>query len=393
MDLFEHQAKRLLADYGIAMPVGETARNSDQAGQIARRLGASTYVIKAQVLAGDRKKAGGIRFASTPQEVEKAAAQLIGSKLVTSQTGGVPTPVEAVHIEEMVRVAQNLYLAITIDKATGHVVMLASKNGGEDIETRAGKENNLVERLPLTITGQKLEGDLEGFAHRIVSDARLRVGLVTLMRNLAAAFVGLDATQVEINPLAITADAQLVALDAKMTIDSNALFRRPDLAKLQAASKSPTDPAEAEAQQRQINYMRLDGNIGLVVNGAGLALATHDLVVDAGGRPANFMDIRTTATSLDIAHGFGLILKNPAVKSIYVNVHGGGMQRCDTIAEGIGIAMRRSGRRIPIVIRMAGNNAAFAANVLKNNGVDYIDADDMAEGAAAAVAAARKEAA
>ncbi|HRY07510.1 MAG TPA: ADP-forming succinate--CoA ligase subunit beta [Hyphomicrobiaceae bacterium] len=393
MDLFEHQAKRLLADFGITMPVGETARSADQAGQIARRLGASTYVVKAQVLAGDRKKAGGIRFASTPQEVETAAAQLIGSKLVTSQTGGIATPVEAVHIEEMVRVAQNLYLAITIDKRTGHVVMLASKSGGEDIEARAGAEGDLVERLALTLTDQKLEGDFEGFAQRIVTDARLRAGLITVMRNLAAAFVGLDATQAEINPLAITSDGVLVALDAKMSIDDNALFRRPDLAKLRASSRTPADPAEMEAQHYQINYMRLDGNVGLVVNGAGLALATHDVVVDAGGRPANFMDIRTTATSLDIAHGFGLILKNPAVKSIYVNVHGGGMQRCDTIAEGIGIAMRRSGRRVPIIIRMAGNNAAFAETVLKNNGIDYIDADDMAEGAAAAVAAARKEAA
>lgn len=393
MDLYEHQAKRLLADYGIAMPVGETARSADQAGQIARRLGASTYVVKAQVLAGDRKKAGGIRFASTPQEVEKSAAQLIGSKLMTSQTGGVATPVDAVHIEEMVRIAQNLYLAITIDKGSGHIVMLASKSGGEDIETRVSDGGDAVERLPLTLTGQKLEGDFENFAQRIVTDARLRAGLVIVMRNLAAAFVGLDATQAEINPLAITADGELVALDAKMTIDGNALFRRPDLAKLQATSKSPADPAELEAQHRQINYMRLDGNIGLVVNGAGLALATHDLVVDAGGRPANFMDIRTTATSLDIAHGFALILKNPAVKSIFVNVHGGGMQRCDTIAEGIGIAMRRSGRRVPIVIRMAGNNAAFAETVLKNNGIEYIDADDMAEGAAAAVSAARREAA
>lgn len=393
MDLYEHQAKRLLADYGIAMPVGETARSADQAGQIARRLGASTYVVKAQVLAGDRKKAGGIRFASTPQEVEKSAAQLIGSKLMTSQTGGVATPVDAVHIEEMVRIAQNLYLAITIDKGSGHIVMLASKSGGEDIETRVSDGGDAVERLPLTLTGQKLEGDFESFAQRIVTDARLRAGLVIVMRNLAAAFVGLDATQAEINPLAITADGELVALDAKMTIDGNALFRRPDLAKLQATSKSPADPVELEAQHRQINYMLLDGNIGLVVNGAGLALATHDLVVDAGGRPANFMDIRTTATSLDIAHGFALILKNPAVKSIFVNVHGGGMQRCDTIAEGIGIAMRRSGRRVPIVIRMAGNNAAFAETVLKNNGIEYIDADDMAEGAAAAVSAARREAA
>lgn len=393
MDLFEHQAKRLLADYGIATPVGETARTADKAGQIARRLGASTYVVKAQVLAGDRKKAGGIRFASTPGEVETASAQLIGSTLVTSQTGEAGAPVEAVHIEEAVKVAQNLYIAITVDKRSGRIVMLASKSGGEDIEARAGKEASLIERLDLTLAGQKLEGDLEGLAARIVPNEPLRTGLATLMRNLAAAFVGLDATQVEINPLAVTVDGQLVALDAKMTLDDNALFRRPELDALRGASKSPADPSELEAQAHQINYLRLDGDIGLVVNGAGLALVTHDLVVDAGGRPANFMDIRTTATSLDIAHGFGLILKNPAVRAVYVNVHGGGMQRCDTIAEGMGIAMRRSGRRVPIVIRMAGNNAAFAATVLKNNGIDYIDADDMAEGAAAAVAAARREAA
>ena len=232
MDLFEHQAKRLLADYGLTMPAGETARSADQAGQAARRLGASTYVVKAQVLAGDRKKAGGIRFASSPAEVEKAAAQLIGSQLVTSQTGEAGAPVEAVHIEEMVKVAQNLYLAITLDKRAGQIVMLASGQGGEDIEARAGKEAGLVERLPLTLTGQRLEGDFETLAAKIMGDEKLRSGLVNIMRNLASAFVGLDATQLEINPLAVSADGQLIALDAKMSIDDNALFRRPDLAKL-----------------------------------------------------------------------------------------------------------------------------------------------------------------
>ncbi|MFV0368069.1 MAG: ADP-forming succinate--CoA ligase subunit beta [Hyphomicrobiaceae bacterium] len=393
MDLFEHQAKRLLTDYGIPMPIGETARSADKAGQAARRIGATTFVVKAQILAGDRKKAGGIRFASTPAEVETAASQLIGSKLVTSQTGGVSVPVEAVHIEEMVRVAQNLYLAITIDKRAGQIVLLASDEGGEDIEKRAQDGGSNIERLPLLLEGKTLQGDFDGAAGRIVKDPKLRIGLVTIMRNMAAAFVGLDASQLEINPLAVTKDGALVAIDAKMTLDDNAVFRRPDLAALQASSKAPVDPSELEAQRHQINYMELEGNVGLVVNGAGLALITHDLVVDAGGRPANFMDIRTTASSLDIAHGFGVILKNPEVKSIYVNVHGGGMQRCDTIAEGIGIAMRRSGRRVPIVIRMSGNNAAFAHTVLNNNGVVFTSADDMAEGAAAAVSAAQREAA
>ena len=393
MDLYEHQAKRLLAAYGIPTPIGETARTADQAGQAARRLGAAAYVVKAQILAGDRKSAGGIRFASNAIEVEKAAAQLIGSKLVTSQTGAMAALVDSVHVEEMVKVSQNLYLGVTLDKATGEIVMLASDRGGEDIEKRAGKEKGLVTRLPLKIEDNRLTGDFDGLATSVVSDEKLRKALAVVMRNLAAAMIGSDATLAEINPLCVSSDGRLVALDAKVTIDDNALFRRDDLKKLRDGRINATDPAELEAQRHQINYMRLDGDIGCVVNGAGLALVTHDLVVDAGGKPANFMDIRTTATSLDIAHGFALLLKNPAIRSIYVNVHGGGMQRCDTIAEGIGIAMRRSGRRVPIVIRMAGNNAQFATTVLKNNGVAYTSADDMAEGAISAVKASRQEAA
>lgn len=393
MDLYEHQAKRLLAAYGIPTPIGETARTADQAGQAARRLGAASYVVKAQILAGDRKSAGGIRFASNAIEVEKAAAQLIGSKLVTSQTGAMAALVDSVHVEEMVRVAQNLYLAVTVDKATGEIVMLASDRGGEDIEKRAGKEKGLVTRLALKIEDNRLTGDFDGLATSAVGDEKLRKALAVVMRNLAAAMIGSDATLAEINPLCVTTDGRLVALDAKVAIDDNALFRRNDLKNLRDGRINATDPAELEAQQHQINYMRLDGDIGCVVNGAGLALVTHDLIVDAGGKPANFMDIRTTATSLDIAHGFALLLKNPAIRSIYVNVHGGGMQRCDTIAEGIGIAMRRSGRRLPIVIRMAGNNAQFATTVLKNNGIAYTSAADMAEGASSAVKAARQEAA
>lgn len=393
MDLHEHQAKRLIAAYGIATPIGETARSADAAGQAARRLGCPSFVVKAQILAGDRKQGGGIRFASTPGEVEKAAQQLIGSKLTTRQTGSAGAMVEAVHIEEMVRVAQNLYLAITIDKRAGRIVMLASGTGGEDIEQRTGTGGDLVERLELKLEGNRLDGNFDTFSGRIVSEDKLKRGLATIMRNLAAAFAGSDASLIEINPLAISQDGRLIALDAKATIDDNSLFRHTELAEIRTSGPVPVDAAELEAQRYQINYMRLNGNIGCVVNGAGLALATHDLIVDEGGQPANFMDIRTTATSIDIAHGFGLILKNPAVKAVYVNVHGGGMQRCDTIAEGIGIAMRRSGRRLPIIIRMAGNNAAFAETVLSNNGVAYIAADDMSEGARLAVQAARREAA
>ena len=266
--------------------------------------------------------------------------------------------------------------------------------GGDDIEERAADGDTIIARLPLRIEGTRIVGNFEAFAARIAGEERLAAGLATVLGNLAAAFLGCDATLIEINPLAVTDRGRLCALDAKVTIDDNALFRRADLADLKTHNVDvAADASEREAQSFQINYMKLEGEIGCVVNGAGLALATHDLVVDAGGRPANFMDIRTTASSLDIAKGLGLLLQNRSVRSLLVNVHGGGMQRCDTIAEGIGIAMRRAGRSLPIVIRMAGNNARFAETVLRNNGVVYTSVDDMAEAARIAVEAARQEAA
>lgn len=392
MDLYEHQAKRLLAAYGIPIPISEVAETLDEAGQAARRLGCPGFVVKAQILAGDRNSGGGIRFASNPVEVEAAARALLGADLVTSQTGTRAARVGAVQIEEQVRTQRQLYLAVAIDPLSGAVVMLASRAGGGDIEVRAQNDQQLVQRLPLTIDGMRLVGDFDGFARQIETDPRIAAGLAVLMRNLAAAFIASDATLAEINPLGVTEAGHLSALDAKVTIDDNALFRRADLKRLKETIVSP-DPDELAAQEHQLNYLKLDGSVGCVVNGAGLALATIDLLADAGGRPANFMDIRTTATSLDIAHGFGLILANPQVRSILVNVHGGGMQRCDTVAEGIAVAMRRSARRVPLVIRFAGNNAAYAATVLRNSGVAYTAATDMAEAARIATAAARKEAA
>lgn len=392
MDLYEHQAKRLLSAYGVPVPISEVASTLDEAGQAARRLGCRGFVVKAQVLAGDRKSGGGIRFASNPPEVEAAAQALLGSRLVTSQTGGRAQPVAAVQVEEQILAAEQLYVAITVDPAEGRVVLLASSVGGDDIEVRAANDKRLVHRFPLTLEGSHLEGDFAAAARIATKNERIASGLEIVMRNLADAFTGYDATLAELNPLAVTEDGRLIALDAKVTVDDNALFRHAGIARLKE-ERAVADPDELEAQRYEINYLKLDGTIGCVVNGAGLALTTLDLLADAGGAPANFMDIRTTATSLDIARGFGLILSNPAVRAVLVNVHGGGMQRCDTIAEGLGIALRRSSRRVPIVIRMAGNNASFAATVLRNNGVVYTNATDMAEAARLAVSASRKEAA
>jgi len=392
MDLHEHQSKRLLATYGIPTPIGELASSPDEAGQAARRLGCPHFVVKAQIAAGDREAGGGIRFADNAIEVEQATRALLGKSLVTRQTTSRGATVKAVRVEEHVPTTASLFVALTVDKSRGQIVMLTSRAGGDDLEERAKRDRSIVTSTSLRLAGNRIEADFPAIARGLVDDEPLAKALATLLHNMASAFVGCDATLIEINPLAITERGRLCALDAKVTIDDNALFRRKDLTDLQYGMERG-DAAEREAQRFQSNYVMLDGEIGCVANGAGLALATHDLIVDAGGRPANFMDIRTTATSLDIANGFALILQNPAARSILVNVHGGGMQRCDTIAEGIGIALRRSGRKLPIIIRMAGNNAEFAQTVLRNNGVSYTRVEDMAEAARLAVEAAHREAA
>ena len=394
MKIHEFQAKHLLGRFDIPVPLGQVATTPAEAEGVARRLGCVRYAVKSQILAGDRGAMGGIAFATSPAEVAKAAAQLLGKRLVTSQTGPAGAVVHQVYVEEAIDSAQHLYAAVTLDSVAGRVVMLASPSGGDDIEARAASDPAAVRRLPVKLVGGKPEADFDQLAGQIMGAPTLATALSALLRNLAVALVALDATLIEINPLAITPQGRLIALDAKMTVDDNALFRRPELAALRHANEArDTDPAELEAQRYQLNYVGLDGNIGVAVNGAGLALATLDMIVDAGGRPANFMDIRTTASSLDIAHGFTLLLKNPRTKALLVNVHGGGMQRCDTIAEGLGIALRRGGRTLPLVIHMAGNNADFARTVLANNGVNYIGMDDMAEAARRVVGLVRQEAA
>jgi succinyl-CoA synthetase beta subunit len=300
-------------------------------------------------------------------------------------------------VEEAVTAARLLYAAVTLDRVAGRVLLLASAQGGDDMEARAERDPSIVKGTPLTLADHGADGDFAGLARAVGVTGGVARAAAELFRRLATAFVALDATLIEINPVALNEHDELVALDAKLVIDDNALIRHGDLSALRDFTvHDESDPVELEAQHHQINYVRMDGDIGVLVNGAGLALATIDMVCDAGGRPANFMDVRTTATSLDIARGFQLILANGAVRAILVNVHGGGMQPCDTIAEGIGIALRRRPRReVPIVISMAGNNAQFARIVLRNTGVSYIAAqspwDAVEKAVAAAPATARKE--
>ncbi len=377
MNLHEFQAKELLAQYGVPVPRGRVAANGTEAENFARRLGPGPFVVKAQVRAGDRKGSGGVRFASDPAAVGRTAADLIGRPLITAQTGPRGHHVRWAYVETAVPFVQSLYCAILFDDAHGEFVLLAGNN-----DHTSGNRHELrpatIARTPLILSQGSVSGDFDQAARATGINDALAPRLAKRMMQLADAAVALDATLIEINPLAVTYDGDLVALDAKVTLDDNALFRHPDLAMLHEVSETEEgDPVELAAQRHQINYLQLDGRIGLIVNGAGLALATLDALADANGSPANFMDIRTTATSLDIAYGLELIAANPQVRAILVNVYGGGMQRCDTIADGIGIGLRRTGQSLPLVVRLAGNNAEFAATRLSSYGVAFTQATDI----------------
>jgi succinyl-CoA synthetase beta subunit len=393
MDLHEFQAKELLARFGVEIPQGLVVEQASDAERAAERLGSRRFVVKAQIKAGDRAQQGGVRFANSARAVGTEAGALLGKRIVTAQTPEAGFPVKWVYVEEAIDGGQALYVAVVLDRATGRPLLLASAHGGDDIEARAENDPAIIQSIPLTIRDGTADGDFQDLAARIGLAGAAASAAHELFRRLATAFVQLDASLLEINPLALVDGNRLVALDAKLAIDDNALFRHADLRGLRDFTvRDESDPMELEAQHHQINYIRMGGDIGVLVNGAGLALATLDMLCDAGGRPANFMDVRTTATSLDIARGFQLILENPAVRAILVNVHGGGMQACDTIAEGIGIAVRHCpGRDVPIVISMAGNHAEFARTVLQNTGVHYIAGSSAWDAVQKAVASARKE--
>ncbi|GLK79460.1 ADP-forming succinate--CoA ligase subunit beta [Methylopila turkensis] len=386
MRLHEFQAKRLLADYGLPTPRGAVAMTAGEAESVARDLGVTPLAVKAQIQAGARGEAGGVRLAHGPAMVRSAAEAMLGQKLSTAQTGEGGLTVRRVYVEEGVKAERQLYLALLVDPAAGGLVLFGAAEGGGDIEERERAGVLSRERLPLSVGREPDAGELSAFLARIGLEGALADKAAALVKGLRRAFIELDASLIEINPLAVTAGGDILALDVKMTLDDNALFRHRDLASLR--DEDEADRNRLSAHRDQLNFVPLDGDLGLVSNGAGLGLATLDMVKAAGGKPANFMDIRTTATSLDIAHGFALLLDNPSIRALLVNVHGGGMQSCDTIAEGLGVALRRSGRSLPIVVRLAGLNAEFARSRLKNFGCSVIEEPDMGSAAIRAVSVA-----
>jgi succinyl-CoA synthetase beta subunit len=389
MELHEFKAKRLLTRYRIACPNGRVAVTPDEAQHAAEELGQGIVYVKAQIYAGDRAKAGGVRAAKSPADAKEIAKELLDSKLITSQTNAGGLTVKYVLVEAAVEDGREFYLAMTVDPLSGSIRVTAGP-GGTGVEDTVAQNSALLKHLYLSLKGERNAGELQKFSNDLGFSAQAAELFCNIVLKLHRAFIELDASLIEINPLILTRSKEFIAADAKIILDDNAMFRHPDLAELREDDE--IDEVELRAQKHQINFVQIGGDIGVVVNGAGLGLATLDLLHAVGGSPANFMDIRTTAKSLDIAQGIGLLLDNPNVRVLFVNVFGGGMQPCDTIIEGLGIAFRRKSRAIPIVLRVTGNNEELAKLRLKSFGLPEIHGTDMWQAATRAAAIAQGKA-
>jgi succinyl-CoA synthetase beta subunit len=388
MNLHEFQAKTILARRGLPIPDGQVAWTPDEAARAATELRGPRFAVKAQILAGGRGEAGGVKLANSPDEVRKIAAGMLGAKLVTTQTSAAGRKVQRVYVEEAVDSTREIYVAVTVDRNSGEVVLLGAREGGENIEALLQREPERLNRLPFQGTDAPDEAALRKFAEALALEGALVEDAIRLLGVLATTFLELDLSLLEINPLSVTEPGgKLVALDVKMAVDDNALFRQPELRQLR--DEDEIDELELEAQRHDLNFVRMDGDIGVVVNGAGLALATHDILRDVGGAPANFMDIRTTAMSQQIAKGIGLLLADARVKVILVNVHGGGMTSCDTVVDAIQIAVRWSGRKVPVIFRAAGQNADHARWAMADRRIPHELAGSIGDAARRAVAIAK----
>ena len=386
MKIHEYQAKAVLARFGVPVPRGEVAVSPAEAGMIARRLGGGISVVKAQIHAGGRGKGGGVKVAKSPEEAEQLATQMIGMTLVTHQTGPEGRKVGRVLVEEGLQIDRELYVSMLIDRGSACPVIIASAAGGMDIEEVAAKEPQKILREYvnpgvgiLPFQSRKL-----AFAMGLGADPALK--LVKLLYAVYKAFVETDASMIEINPLILTKGGDLLALDAKVTFDDNALYRHPDLRELRDITEE--DPLEVEASTFSLNYIRLDGDIGCMVNGAGLAMATMDIIKLAGGEPANFLDVGGGANAEQIKNAFRILMADKNVKAVLINIFGG-ILRCDVLAAGVIAAVTELGVRVPIVIRMEGTNVEEGKRMLAESGLNFANADGMGDAAEKVVRAAK----
>lgn len=383
MFLMEHHAKALLRRNGVATPKGQVAGTPDEAKGIAETLGVGGFAVKAQIGAGGRGLAGGVRFAKDAADVERCAAGMLGSRLETAQTGVRGEIVGNVFVEERVDIERMFYFSVLIDQNSAEPVLLLSSAGGVEFEKTAAADPDVVNQVALKDVDWRKPQELMHLLGTVGLSGSAGESAAAVVAGAIQTFFETDALLIEINPLAITAGDEAVAIDAKIVVDGNALPRHVELEEI--VSEAAIEESERLAQANNVNFVELDGNIGLVVNGAGLGLATLDLVVDMGGRPANFMDIRTTAGSFQIAKVVQMLLERQSLKVMLVNVHGGGMTVCDTIAEALNFAYSRTGSSIPIVYRAAGQNAPWALSIMKDRRLPFRPHETMTQAVAAAI--------
>jgi len=378
MNIHEYQAKQILDEYGVPIPEGRPAFSVEEAVEAAREVGGDDWVVKAQIHAGGRGKAGGVQIAESLDEVREYARELLGSQLVTHQTDEEGQTVERLYIEEGVDIGRELYLGIIVDRGREGIVLMASDEGGVDIEQVAEESPENIhkvmadEQLGLADFQARRMAEKLGFEGQAIH----RAG--QFMSRLYEAFTDNDCSLAEINPLVVTEQGEIIALDAKMTFDNNALFRHPGLRELRDDSEE--DDAELEAKKHGLSYVNLEGNIGCMVNGAGLAMATMDIIKHYGGEPANFLDVGGGADTETVAAAFKIITRDPRVRGIYINIFGGIME-CDVIANGVLNAFKEVGLEVPLVVRLAGTNVEKGRELLEESDVDIIPADSMADGA------------
>ncbi len=386
MKIHEYQAKELLRKYGVTTPRGIPCFTVDEAVAAAEKLGGKVWVVKAQIHAGGRGKGGGVKVAKSAAEVKNHASAILGMQLKTHQTGPEGQKVRRLLVEEGADIKKELYVGLVIDRGTQRAVLMASSEGGMDIEEVAEHTPEKIHKVVIDPVKGLADADADDVARKIgVPDASVPQAR-TILQALYKAFDDTDASLAEINPMILTGDGKVIALDAKIDFDNNALFRHPDIVALRDLDEE--DPAEVEASKHDLNYIQLDGNIGCLVNGAGLAMASMDIIKLYGGAPANFLDVGGSATAEKVTEAFKIMLRNPQLKAILVNIFGG-IMKCDVIAQGVVAAARQVSLSVPLVVRLEGTNVELGKKILAESGLPIISGNNMADAAQKVVAAAK----
>jgi succinyl-CoA synthetase beta subunit len=386
MNFHEYQAKQLFAEYGIAVPAGRVARTPEEAVDAAKAIGGDFWVVKAQIHAGGRGKAGGVKLAKTYDDVREYAKGMLGTKMATYQSAGVALPVDSVLVTQATDIAQELYLSVLVDRSTKAVTFIASADGGVEIEKTAVENPDAIKTLHVNYVQGLQAYQCRDMGFALGLNAKQVGQLTKIMLGLYKLFNEKDLALVELNPLAILTNGDLAVLDGKINSDDNATFRHPELAAMRDIRQE--DETEVLASQHDLNYVTMDGNIGCMVNGAGLAMATMDVIKLNGGEPANFLDVGGGANKERVTEAFKLILRDPDVKAIFVNIFGG-IVRCDMIAEGIIAAVKEVDVKVPVIVRLEGTNVDAGKALLKSSGLAIIPADDINDGAKKAVASVK----